>query len=86
MGCKTRTGTAARWLFRFHEALETLSRNPERCDFAPETRKIKRQLRQLLYGRKPNVIRAVFLVDGETVRVLRIRRASRRFLTTKELG
>jgi len=78
--------TAARWLLRFHESLGTLSSSPERCGLAPEHRKLNRQLRQLLYGKKPNVFRAIFLVDGEIVRILRIRRASRRYLKREELG
>ena len=78
--------TAARWFLRFREALEALSCNPERCGLAPEHRRVNRQLRQLLYGRKPNVFRAIFLVDGEIVRILRIRHASRRFLKREELG
>ena len=78
--------TAARWLARFQDALQSLALNPERCGFAPEHKKLKRDLRQLLFGRKPNVFRAVFLTDGALVRVMRIRRAAQRFLTRKELG
>jgi plasmid stabilization system protein ParE len=77
--------TATRWLHRFRETLETLSQNPERCSLAPEHRKLKRQLRQLLFGKKPNVFRVIFLVEGETVRILRILRASRRFLERDDL-
>jgi plasmid stabilization system protein ParE len=76
-------GTAARWFNRFYEALQTLSQNPDRCSFALENRKSKRELRQLLYGRKPNVFRAVFTLEGSTVWILRIRRAARRPLTKK---
>jgi plasmid stabilization system protein ParE len=78
--------TAGLWLARFQAALLTLSEQPERCGFAPEHKKLKRELRQLLFGRKPNVFRAVFLIDGEFVRIVRIRRGSRRQLTRKELG
>jgi plasmid stabilization system protein ParE len=78
--------TAARWLDRFYEALQSLRRNPERCGFAPEHKKLRRDVRQLLFGRKPNVFRAVFVIDADAVRVLRVRRASRRSFTRKELG
>ena len=78
--------TAGRWLARFQDSLQTLANNPERCGFAPEHKKLKRALRQLLFGRRPNVFRAIFLIDGDVVRVVRIRRSSRRFLTKKELG
>jgi plasmid stabilization system protein ParE len=78
--------TAGLWLARFQAALNTLAEHPERCGFAPEHKKLKRELRQLLFGRKPNVFRAVFLIDGEFVRIVRIRRGSRRQLTRKDLG
>lgn len=77
--------TARRWLDKFAETIKSLSSNPERCGFAPEHQKLKRELRQLQYGRRPNVFRVVFLVEGSTVRVLRIRRAAQRFLRRSEL-
>ncbi len=83
---KSAPETAGLWLARFQAALLTLAEQPERCGFAPEHKKLKRELRQLLFGRKPNVFRAVFLIDGNVVRIVRIRRGSRRQLTQKELG
>ena len=78
--------TATRWLHRFREVLQTLADNPQRCGAAPEDRKLKRDLRQLLYGKRSNVFRAVFVIDGELVRILRIRRAARRPLTREDLS
>lgn len=40
--------TGARWFNRFYVALQTLSKNPERCSFASENRKSKRELSRLL--------------------------------------
>jgi plasmid stabilization system protein ParE len=77
--------TAARWLSRFHAELQTLDTNPQRCPLAPENGRISREIRQLSFGRRPNIYRAIFTIDGDTVRVLRIRRASRQFLTKREL-
>ena len=77
--------TAARWLDRFRDALKTLDTNPQRCPLAREVRKVVVELREFLFGRKPNVFRVVFTIDGETVRVLRIRRAQRRFLSRKQI-
>ena len=76
---------AAQWLERFHQTLETLESHPRRCPVAPENRKTERELRQLLYGKRPNVFRAVFTVEENTVWVLRIRRAQRRALTADEI-
>jgi plasmid stabilization system protein ParE len=77
--------TSARWLNRFQAELQTLADNPQRCSLAPENGKVWREIRQLLFGKRPNVYRAVFTIDGETVRVLRIRRAARRLLSKQEL-
>ncbi len=79
--------TAASWVNRFHKALKTLQHNPERCPLAPENRKTKRaELREYLYGRRPNVFRAIYYIDGDSVRILRIRRAARRSLSLQELN
>ncbi len=77
-------GTAARWLDRFRAALRRLDTNPQRCPRAREHRKVPVELREILFGRRPNVYRVIFLIDGDTVRVLRIRRAQRRPLTRKQ--
>jgi plasmid stabilization system protein ParE len=77
--------TAARWLTRFQAALQSLAHNPERCTLAPENDKVSREIRQLLFGKRPNVYRALFTIDQDTVRVLRIRRAARRLFTKREL-
>jgi plasmid stabilization system protein ParE len=77
--------TAALWLQRFHSRIATLANHPRRHGLAPESRKVARPIRQLLFGRKPNVYRALYLIDGTTVRVLRIRRSQQRPLTRREL-
>ncbi len=77
--------TAARWLDRFHQALSTLGNHPERCPFARENSKVDVELREFLFGKKPYVFRVVFTIDGQNVRILRIRRAQRRFLTRKQI-
>jgi hypothetical protein len=77
--------TARRWLDHFNHALQTLDSNPHRCPLAREHRKVNLPLREIPFGKKPNVNRAIFLIDGETVRVLRIRRAQRRSLTSGEI-
>lgn len=76
---------AARWLDRFQLALQTLDHNPERCGLARESEKVNGELRAFLFGKRPAVFRVIFLIDGKTVRILRIRRAQRRFLTRDEI-
>ncbi len=78
-------GPAAAWLERFQRALETLEANPGGCALAHESHRATRELREFLFGRRPNVFRVVFTIDGDVVRILRIRRSARRFLTRREI-
>ena len=77
--------TAARWYNRFENALQTLDTNPQRCGIAPENEAVEPKIRQFLFGKKPNVFRALFTVEGSNVRVLHIRRASRRVMIADEI-
>jgi plasmid stabilization system protein ParE len=77
--------TAARWLRRFQDALQTLDTKPERCPLAPESRRSDLVLRQWLFGRRQNVFRVIFTVDQGVVRILRILRGQRRFLSRKQI-
>lgn len=78
--------TAASWLERFHEALQSLEHNPQRCSLAPEDRKCERSLHQFLFGKGRNVFRSVFTVEDDIVWILRIRRAAQNELTNDEIG
>lgn len=78
--------TAARWADRFYRALGTLSTNPERCSIAPEAKLVDREIRQLLFGKGRNVWRALFVICGDQVRVLHVRRAARDTASREELG
>jgi plasmid stabilization system protein ParE len=76
---------AERWLRRFHERLNSLDRNPQRHAIALEGRRTKQEIRQLLFGKKPSVYRALYLVEPGRVRVLRVLRAQRRFLSRSDI-
>jgi plasmid stabilization system protein ParE len=82
---RTAPVTASRWLERFRAALATLAEHPQRCPLARENHKVEAELREHLFGRSPNVYRSVFLIDGQTVRVLRICRAQRRNLSRRQI-
>jgi len=77
--------TAARWISRFEAALETLEYFPRRCSIAPESRFVGREIRQFLFGKRPNVFRVLFEITGEEVLVLHIRRGSMDFATWDEI-
>ena len=77
--------TASNWMDRFHAALQTLATNPERCGLARESSRSPVELREFHFGPRPYVFRVIFTIDGAAVRVLRVRRAQRRFLTRKQI-
>jgi plasmid stabilization system protein ParE len=77
--------TARRWFNRFIDRLQTLSYHPQRCGLAAEAHKSKREIRQLLFGKRPNVYRALFVIEENRVRVFRVLRAQRRALTRRQI-
>jgi plasmid stabilization system protein ParE len=77
--------TAARWLNRFHAALQTLSENPQRCGIADESELVEREIREFLFGRHRSVWRALFTVRADEVRVLHVRRASMDTATSEDV-
>ena len=78
--------TASRWVDRFEQALTALSRHPERCPLAAESRFTSEDVHEFHFGRRPNVFRVLFWIDGARVRILRIRRASRRSIRFGEIN
>jgi toxin ParE1/3/4 len=70
---------ASRWYNGLEEAVYELATYPNRCPEAPEARKLRRELRHLLYGKKPHVYRVIYEVDErrQTVRVLTVRHGVR---------
>lgn len=77
--------TATRWFSQFVKALESLKTFPERYSRAPESDVYGVEIRQLLYGKRGGMRRALFKIDGDTVRILCIRHASRGNATRNEL-
>jgi mRNA-degrading endonuclease RelE of RelBE toxin-antitoxin system len=79
---------AARWYNRLEEAVSALGTHPYRCPVAPESRKLKRNLWHLLYGKKPHVYRVIYGIDEprQTVWVLTIRHSARRKVKATDLA
>lgn len=61
---------ALRWFDGFVEALDSLEAFPERWGLALENPHFEREIRQLVYGRRSGVYRALFTIEGRTVHVL----------------
>ena len=78
---------AARWYNGLEEAVYALADFPNRCPLAPESRKLKRKLRHLLYGKKPHIYRVIYDVDElqEIVWVITIRHGARKPIKASDL-
>lgn len=68
--------TAANWLNRFHQALQTLTSQPDRCRLAAENSLVEEEVRQFNFGKRVGTYRALFTIAGDEVRILHIRRAA----------
>jgi plasmid stabilization system protein ParE len=68
--------TAARWLNRFEEALQSLSESPTRCPLAPENDLVDQPIYQFFHGKRSGRYRALFTIEGDRVLVLHIRRGT----------
>ncbi|MGH9351785.1 MAG: type II toxin-antitoxin system RelE/ParE family toxin [Terriglobia bacterium] len=81
------SAAAARWYNGLEQAVYALASYPNRCPVAPEARKMKRKLCNLLYGSKPHVYRVIYDVDEgrKAVWVLTIRHGARQKLKPSEL-
>jgi plasmid stabilization system protein ParE len=79
---------AARWYNGLERAVYGLASYPHRCPVAPEARRMKRELRHLLYGKKPHVYRVIYEIDEDrqAVLVLHIRHGARRKLKSSDLA
>jgi plasmid stabilization system protein ParE len=64
---------AESWLWGISQAAASLSKMPERCPVSAESDAFDVTVRQLLYGKKPNVYRILFSIRNEKVYILRVR-------------
>ena len=78
--------TAARWLQRFEDILQTLSTNPTRCSLAPENDLVDQTIYHLFYGKRSGRYRALFAIEGSRVLVLHIRRGTIDKAAESDLG
>ena len=79
---------AAHWYNELELAVYALASYPHRCPVAPEARRMKRELRNLLYGKKPHVYRVIYEIDEDrqAVLVLTIRYGARRKIKAPDLA
>ncbi len=63
---------AESWLWGISQAVSSLSKFPERCPISSESNAFDVVVRQLLYGKKPNIYRILFSIQDEKVYILRV--------------
>ena len=76
---------APAWFNGLFKAIGTLETNPERCPAAPESMLVDFEVLQLLHGKGKMVYRILYTLVGNTVRVLHVRHASRKYFGPEEL-
>jgi plasmid stabilization system protein ParE len=76
---------AARWYVGLFDAIESLRSFPHRCPLAPEADAYGEPIRQLLYGKRRNAYRILYVVRGEVVQILRVWHSARQWLKTDEI-
>ena len=69
--------TGLRWFRALYDANDSLDTFPQPCPVAPENDLFPEDIRQLLYGRKPQQYRILFTIEGETVLIIHVRRSRR---------
>jgi len=77
---------AGRWFNGLETAIEGLAKLPDRCPIAPEAQRANRELRNLLYGKKPHIYRVIYEIDESRrmIKVFHIRHGARRPLQAPE--
>jgi plasmid stabilization system protein ParE len=68
---------AARWFTGLLKSIDSLRVFPERCPLAPEADAFQREIRQLFYGKRRKRYRILFVVEADTVHILRILHGAR---------
>jgi plasmid stabilization system protein ParE len=77
---------AERLTARFEEALATLEENPKIAPVAPESENLGEEVRHVMFRTKAGrTFRAIFLIVGSEVRILRVRGAGQPPLTTMDV-
>ncbi len=78
---------AARWLDAYDNMIDQLRDSPLSFGLAPENEMVDSEIRQALFKtRRGRVYRAVFSIEGDEVRVLRIRSPGQGLIASDELG
>ena len=67
---------ADHWFDNIYDTIGSLEIFPERCPFAPESRFLNHEIREMFHGRRRHKYRILFTVENE-VHVLHVRHGAR---------
>uniref|UniRef100_A0A7C2JY70 Type II toxin-antitoxin system RelE/ParE family toxin n=1 Tax=Schlesneria paludicola TaxID=360056 RepID=A0A7C2JY70_9PLAN len=85
LGKRSRAG-AVRWYAALLQSIDSLKVRPERCPLAQESKRLGVSIREQLFRtRRGRRYRLLFLIDQDTVRVLRIRGPGQESLRKSDL-
>lgn len=71
---------AIRWYNRLRAVILTLEVFPERAPLAPESKFLKRPIREVFHGRRQHKYRILFTVVSDEVHILHVRHGARQTL------
>lgn len=83
---RTSSAVAARWRTGLLRIVENLETDPNRYPVADQAADLGVDLRQVLYGRRRNVHRVLFTIEGQTVNILRVRHAAQDQLAPDDIS
>ncbi|MDJ1184705.1 type II toxin-antitoxin system RelE/ParE family toxin [Roseofilum casamattae] len=73
-----------RWFRELMDKLATLQAQPRRCALAIENDAFSEDVRQLLYGKPPQVYRILFVIRNDIVYVIHVRHSKQAPLTAPD--
>jgi plasmid stabilization system protein ParE len=76
---------ATRWRAGLLARLAALEQSPNLCPLADEADDLGLELRELLFGRRRNIHRILFTVEGQSVIIHRVRLAAQDRLTPDDI-
>jgi plasmid stabilization system protein ParE len=83
--CSYSGDVARSWYAKLVDHLKSLTWSPERFPLAPEDDWYRTGIRQVVFGKRRSVTRILFRVDGNLVRILRVRYGQRDVLPLGDL-
>jgi plasmid stabilization system protein ParE len=77
---------AIRWYNQLMELILSLDIFPERAALAPESKSLRREIREIFHGRRQNKYRILFTVTENKVHVLHVRHGARLTLRQTDMS